>query len=545
MLGKMPVRSRFLLALAAAAGAASGLATSALIAFINRIHSNGATDTSTLIWFLLIAASIPSGRIAAQTLLTSVAQRAATDMRLQLAARILATDLRSLETVGLDRLITALVDDVVTIAGGMVAVASLCIHIAVIAGCLAYMTWLSPPVAAAVAIFIGAGMTSVQLILRRGSRHFGQARREENELFGQLRALIQGIKELKLHDARRNAFLTTRLYESSRRFQGHVVRASAAFAGGVGLGHLLFFVIMAGILFLAPRVMPVDRAVASGYLITLLYMMSPLDAAGGLLPTIGRTRIAMRNLRSLGLALGLPPGATSSVPPLPRALPLDLRDLVYAYGSESGHAFELGPIDLTINAGEIVFITGGNGSGKTTLLKLLVGLYAPDEGTIVADGVAVTAETRGAYRQQFSVVFADGYLFQDLLGLDRPALDATAQQYLARLELSEKLEIRDGRYSTIDVSEGQRKRLALLTAFLEDRPIYVFDEWAADQDPRFKDVFYRQILPELKQRGKTVIAISHDDRYYDVADRVVKLDEGRLAASATFEPATVAVRGRG
>jgi len=199
-----------------------------------------------------------------------------------------------------------------------------------------------------------------------------------------------------------------------------------------------------------------------------------------------------------------------------------------AYADESTRtdAFTVGPIDLTVNPGEIVFLTGGNGSGKTTLAKLILGLYWPDGGKIRVDGRPVAAEEKDDYRQLFSVVFSDSFVFESLLGIDIDAVDAAARRYLRRLQIDHKVTIQNGTLSTTDLSTGQRKRLALLTAYLEDRPVYVFDEWAADQDPEFKSFFYRDILPGLKARGKSVIAISHDDRYFSCADRVVTLENG-------------------
>jgi putative ATP-binding cassette transporter len=188
----------------------------------------------------------------------------------------------------------------------------------------------------------------------------------------------------------------------------------------------------------------------------------------------------------------------------------------------------LGPINLSFQPGELVFLIGGNGSGKTTLVKLVMGLYEPESGEIHLDGKPVTNENRDDYRQRFSVVFYDFYLFERLFGLEAKDLDAESQKYLDLLQLSHKLEIRNGRLSTVDLSQGQRKRLALLTAYLENRPIYIFDEWAADQDPQFKEIFYYQLLPELKDQGKTIIVISHDDRYYGLADRLIKLESGKL-----------------
>jgi putative ATP-binding cassette transporter len=188
----------------------------------------------------------------------------------------------------------------------------------------------------------------------------------------------------------------------------------------------------------------------------------------------------------------------------------------------------LGPLDLSLRRGELVFLVGGNGSGKSTFVKVLTGLYPPTVGALRLNGALVDDKSREWYRQHFAAVFSDFYLFDGLLGLGGAELDARARPYLARLELDAKLRIEAGRFSTTALSQGQRKRLALLTAFLEDRDVYVFDEWAADQDVHYREIFYCQILPELKARGKTVVVISHDDRYYHLGDRVLKLEYGRL-----------------
>ena len=168
------------------------------------------------------------------------------------------------------------------------------------------------------------------------------------------------------------------------------------------------------------------------------------------------------------------------------------------------------------------------GSGKTTLALLLLGLYAPESGTIRLDGVPIDEINRENYRQLFAAVFSDYHLFDSLFGLNRTGLDAQAREYLDRLQLHGKVQVRDGEFSTQSLSQGQRKRLALLTAYLEDRPFYVFDEWAADQDPVFRRVFYEELLPDLKARGKTALVITHDDQYFSIADRCLRMDVGKI-----------------
>jgi putative pyoverdin transport system ATP-binding/permease protein len=195
---------------------------------------------------------------------------------------------------------------------------------------------------------------------------------------------------------------------------------------------------------------------------------------------------------------------------------------------EAERGFLLGPIDLSIHAGEVTFIVGGNGSGKSTLAKVMAGLYPPHAGRIYIDDVLVTERNREWYREHFSSIFHDFYLFEECLGFDRANLDREVEDYLRQLQLDRKVSVNNGVLSTIDLSQGQRKRLALLVSYLEDRPIYLFDEWASDQEPLFRDLFYKQILVKLKEQGKAVIVITHDDRYFHLADRLIKLNYGKI-----------------
>jgi putative ATP-binding cassette transporter len=229
-----------------------------------------------------------------------------------------------------------------------------------------------------------------------------------------------------------------------------------------------------------------------------------------------------------------------------RGVTIELSELEYRYQADGDeNFFALGPIGVRFVPGEIVFIVGGNGSGKTSFGRVLSGLYPPTAGLLLLDGVEVSDETRDAYRQHFAAVFFDFHLFRTL---PDPVPEARRQQighYLDLLQLSNKVTLEGSSFSTIDLSQGQRKRLCLLNSLLEDRPVYLFDEWAADQDPQFKQVFYHKILPGLAASGKTVIAITHDDQYYSVADRIIRFDAGRIVedgrAASAARPAHVPV----
>jgi putative ATP-binding cassette transporter len=198
------------------------------------------------------------------------------------------------------------------------------------------------------------------------------------------------------------------------------------------------------------------------------------------------------------------------------------------YREREDDHFMLGPIDLTFRPGELVFLVGGNGSGKSTLAKVITGLYPPAGGEIRLNGRRIDEHNRDDYRQYFSAVFSDYFLFDRIVGVGGNGADERARDYLVRLHLDHKVSIAEGEFSTTQLSQGQRKRLALLCAYLEDRPFYVFDEWASDQDPLFKEVFYTQLLPELRSRGKAVLVITHDDRYFGCADRLIRLDYGKI-----------------
>lgn len=194
--------------------------------------------------------------------------------------------------------------------------------------------------------------------------------------------------------------------------------------------------------------------------------------------------------------------------------------------SEQG--FHLGPLSLSLVPGQITYLIGGNGSGKSTVAKLISGLYVPDSGSVLLNGELINDDNREWYRQHFSAIFSDFYLFDRCLKIDRGNLDREVETYLRQLKLDHKVKIHQGVLSTTQLSQGQRKRLALLTAYLEDRPVYIFDEWAADQEPAFRELFYTQILNSLKARGKTVLVITHDDRYFHLADQLLKLDYGQV-----------------
>ena len=491
-----------------------------------------------LLWgFVGLCVLLPAFKFMADWLLVRLGQEAVFKLRVKLSRQILASPLLRLERLGPHRLLAALTDDVSSIINALIFIPTLFINVAIVCGCLIYLYLLSPAI---FGIMLGAlvfGIFTYQLPVLRGMSLQRNAREVADSLYKDFRALTDGTKELMIHRPRRQAFLTEMLEEDAARLKRKHVAATGFFIAASSWGHTMFFAVIGALIFLAAGITGADIATLTGAAFTILYLMSPLELIMNTVSVLSRASVALDKIETLGLSLaGDEPARRDEQPArIGGAVAggdwstLRMEGVTHTYRREQDDGvFTIGPLDLAFTRGELVFITGGNGSGKTTLVKLLVGLYRPEGGEILLDGRPVTDADTEDYRQLFSAVFADFYLFEDLLGIDHPQLDAQAFAYLKQLQLDHKVRIEDGHLSTVALSQGQRKRLALLVAYLEDRPVYIFDEWAADQDPQFKEVFYCEFLPALKARGKTVIVISHDDRYYDVADRVLKLANGKV-----------------
>jgi putative ATP-binding cassette transporter len=525
--------SRKAVLLSVFAGIISGACNAALLAVINSVLKNGGS-TAALLWsFAGFCVLLPVTRFTSEMLLNRLGQGAMYDLRMKLCTQILSSPLRHLEQLGAPRLLAALTDDVPAITNAVLMVPLICINASLVIACLIYMGVLSLQLLGIVLGFMLLGIITYQLPIIKVQKLFAQARKDTDVLQEHFRALTQGTKELKIHSRRRQDFVNEGLHVTARSLQGRNVAGQNLYSAASSWGQTLVFVVVGLVLFLLPILQHLSQSTMVAYALTLLYLMTPLQVILNSLPQMSRANVALKKTQELGFTLSSQrsESVTHAEPVSEGWSSLELRAITHVYHREGeSENFILGPINLSFRPGELVFIVGGNGSGKTTLVKLLTGLYTPEGGDILLNDKPVDDESREAYRQHFSAVFSDFYLFEQMLGLVNPERDRQAREYLEQLRLSHKVQITEGKFSTTDLSQGQRKRLGLLTAYLEDRPIYVFDEWAADQDPQFKAVFYKQLLPELRAKGKTVFVITHDDRYYHLADRVIKLDDGQIVS---------------
>jgi putative ATP-binding cassette transporter len=530
--------SRKTMVWAVVTGALSGITGAAMVGVINSaLAAQGDGVTAQMIAaFVALFILSPVTRYISEVLLLRLTLRAVYDLRMRLSQRILQSPLRSLESLGAPKLLVALTDDISSISLALADLPVILINGTIVAGCFIYMGWLSPRLLLLSLVFLAVGTTSYRLIMAGGVRRFAAAREVQDDLFAHFRGMTEGAKELKLHAARRRAFLGL-LDGTADEVREILVGARTYFSIAANWGATLFFLVIGLLLFL-PQMSGETAEAKTGFTLILLFLRAPLQIILNMMTQLGQGSVALAKIERLGLTLPIETTAAGDPKPVrPGWKRLDLVGVRHAYEREGEErSFTLGPLDLALRPGELVFLVGGNGSGKTTFAKLLTGLYVPEEGEIRLNGLAIEDEEREHYRQHFAAVFSEFYLFDRLLGMEAADLDARARAYLAALHLTHKVKVTDGALSTTDLSRGQRKRLALLTAYLEDRPIYVFDEWAADQDPQFKEIFYRQLLPELKARGKTVLVISHDDRYFPVADRILRLEDGRLIADEAQRP---------
>lgn len=534
--------SRGLIGAAALASLVGGVCSVALVATINdALSASDEMRRALFVRFAWLALVMVVARTLGGILFSRLSQATVASLRMYISQKTIDAPYRHIEQTGAGRIHSLLTDDANNIATLFVSVPVLIMNAAIVIGCFAYLSTLSAPVFAMACGIAVAGAVIYHLSHLRVFHHLHTAGQRQDDLFAHLGALVSGAKELRLNRARSAAFLTDVLQPSVNTVRNHRTRGLSLYAISASWGYFLFFALIGSVVFLFTQAQSGDPRVATGYAIVFLYLMVPLEVLINSIPllnlakvSLGRIQSATEQMRSTERREGAADKCMSEAgqEQVKDFKKLELRGVTHAYYQEREDGlFKLGPVDLTFKPGEVCFLVGANGCGKTTLAKLLVGLYVPEAGEILLNGQAVVDANRERYRQCFAAIFTDFHLFESLLGISGDGsvgLDARANELLAQLHLGRKVSVAGGRFSTRDLSQGQRKRLALVVAYLEDRPFLVFDEWAADQDPQFKDVFYHSLLPELRRRGKTVLVISHDERYFPVADRLIRMDNGRI-----------------
>lgn len=523
-------RSRYAFALISAISAIAGASNIWLLALINRQAGASSSDLGDAARFGMVLALMIGISFLSQTLLSRLSARTFFRLREELALGINNLSVRQIDVIGTHRLYTALTRDVPTVHDLIIVLPSYVFNFTVALACLVYLGTLSPRLLGIFVFFLAVALLVAKFLINdRAEAKFSERRRTEDDLFKSYKSIVEGNKELKLHADRAAAFVEKDLRGHATRYRDATVEAEFFWNMSSNWSLAMVFIGVGVLLFVAGHVGVTERSTVAAFVLVIFYMISPLTLLMNSFRTIHSARISLARLRELRLDSA--PTARRPVATAPQrfeSLAAEQVRFTYA-GNDDQDGFTVGPFDLEIQRGEIVYFVGGNGSGKTTAAKMLMGLYSLEGGLLRLNGKPV--QDQHAYMQHFSAVLQDYHLFETIAPKNGGKIDDMAiRAMIEKLRLSDKVQVAGGTLSTTQLSYGQRKRLALLVAYFDDSDIYVFDEWAADQDPEFREFFYKDVVVDMQRQGKTVLVVSHDDRYFHLADTVVKFESGRIVS---------------
>lgn len=394
----------------------------------------------------------------------------------------------------------------------------------------AYLAWLSP-----LACVLAFGLAGMAVAL-----HFARVKvlrilmqsadAEENRVFKGLTELLKGFKEIRMSGPRADG-VTQNLAEASKEAGKNNVQLKLKWGRNYAATEAMLYSLAGLIVFVVPLFSADFYEVVMPATIVVLFISGPVCTVAFVTPMITQAELALEHIETMEerLTAAAEDSRTETQGKLESNLvSIGLSRVEHNYRDEHGvPMFSLGPIDADFKSGQITFITGGNGSGKSTLLRLLTGLIPIDSGQILVNGCPLETEQMQSFRDKISAVFSDFHLSQRIYCINGNGHERI-DELLKRLDISSKVTVKDNTFSTIDLSAGQRKRLAFMVTELEDKPVIVLDEWAADQDPHFRRVFYETLLPDLRNRGKIIICVTHDDRWFHMADRIYHMEEGKI-----------------
>lgn len=525
--------------------ALSGMANAAILAVVNMsVQSSSSSRTGQLRGLLLFALAMGIYGITQSKLMVQTCARVEemiNGLRLRLLEAVRATEFHEIEQIGRAEIFGSLSREAQVLSQSAPNIIVAIQAAILLTASMIYMFFLSKTAFLLLLAFTILGVAFHLSRSRKASLHIHEATRNDNTLIEGFSDIMDGFREVKLNRARSDE-LGEAIAGASQRSSRSRTLVHTLNAHDFVLSQMTFFGLTGLMVFIVPAFATTDTKTIAMTTTATLFMLGPVGALVGGFPMFNNADAAAKRILELEdrLLAGRPPAdLPGDLDTFADFAEIRIEDLAYAYPAAEGDAsFSVGPNSLQIRRGDCIFITGGNGSGKTSFINLLLTLVPARSGRITVDGVAVAKDNLGAYRNLFSVIFSDNHLFKTLYGVP-PFSPEQAEHLLADMEILHKVQVRENRYTSTELSGGQRKRIALVTAQLERKPILVLDEWAADQDPLFREKFYRTIVPGLQALGCTIIAISHDDKYFDVADRRYHMEQGilTLAASRDLPPA--------
>lgn len=453
-------------------------------------------------------------------------------LKVRIGERIACTELDALERVNGAEICDRITENTALISqsAGLVVTMMQSGLIILFAGI--YVAFLSLPAFAIAALLCGAGASKFVEIRQDFVRYTRETMKGRLIFLDRLTDLVAGFKELQF-GRRRRRDLREHIGQASEAVRSVSISASNLRSDGLYLGDAILFAVLTAIVYSLRIYVDVDINTMANIVTAIMFLGGPfMNFMMGIMPFV-RCNLALDEIATLErkLETAMPYGHSRNIADDPwrgRITSIEARHLEYEYPSNNKmNLFHVGPLNFRIDAGEVLFIVGGNGSGKSTLLKVLTGLYAPTAGEIAVNGVVVRPENAASYRDTISAIFSDFHLFAKLYGL-AGVKEESVHRLIARMRLEGQTSFINHAFTKLTLSTGQKKRIAMIVALLESRSICVFDEWAADQDPEFRKYFYEELLPMLREEGKTVIVVSHDDRYFHHADRVLTMEYGKI-----------------
>lgn len=508
----------------------SGLGNSIIIMLVNfTLHNASLNNLRLLVYFLTGIALWFYGQKLVRLKLVNLTNKLIFKLRSDIVHDILHSSYHKIETIEKSEIQAILNNDIEYFSSaGSMAVTLLTSSITLIC-CFIYLSMINGDLFLFSLAFIIVSTAIYGFLNLSASRHWTIVRKHFNTFIRFLNELSYGLMELSIHSKKKAEFKEDFLGNYSVYMESRV-KGELKFANASLTGELMIVIVMGGLLFVSPLLSGnLQKIDLNKFIFVLLYMTIPIYTVLNCVPNIIQLRISWNRIRNLkrNIASSVQNPENSEAVRNDRDLEIALIGLQYQYKNKDIDTFGIGPVSCKFSTGKIIFITGGNGSGKTTLAKLLTGIYPPDKGRITVNGKTISHGSIGEY---YSVIFNDHYLFKKLYGIDCNGKAEDIEYYLKEMRVDGKVNIQKDEFNTIDLSSGQRKRLALLVSYLEEKRFCLFDEWAADQDPDFKRKFYCEILPELKKQNKCIIVISHDDRYFHIADEIIRMENGRIVS---------------
>lgn len=512
--------------------ALSGLANAMILAIINAAAEMISNDNLEAQYFLLYLIAfilfIYTQRYALSQTVVAI-EKFIRKTRVRIADKIRSTELHFIENSERGEMYTRLTQDSNIISQSALLLITSAQSAMVLIFSFLYLAWLSPLSFLMTILFISSAIYMYLFYEKSISKQLHIVTQKEAKFFGYFSHLLDGFKELKMN-RNKSDDLFEQIETLSKETQIAKTSAGLQQVTTLMFSRMSFYLLLGILVFIVPSFHASQADEIYKISTTILFIIGPIGMLVSSLPILSQSNLALENLNKLETQLDevILDIYTETQPVVPDFKQIRLDKATFSYQDQYGKSlFAIGPIDLEIKTGEMIFIIGGNGSGKSTLLKLLTGLYYPTTGSLELNHELIERSESTSYRELFAIIFTDFHLFDKLYGLSKVD-DKQVKKLLQLVELDKKTKYREGGFTQLDLSTGQKKRLAFVAAVLENKSIYIFDELAADQDPQFRQYFYEKILPDLKQQGKTIIAVTHDDKYFYIADRVLKMEYGQL-----------------